>query len=209
MQGIDAIDYVNKILAGMAAPADAVQYARILADLSIKRQLIASSDDMNNRAYFPNSMDDDGTRQIEEAEQALFRLGDKGSDARKIVSLEDAGLAAIEAAGKAYISVKSGQKCPQPFNPVYTGPRVQQHPRRHTDRATGKPAPLLIDERGQHTGGTPCAQTNSPAGPSPRPCHPHLTLAAKTFSKSESSNASIRLTTYATPKFSWAWVAYS
>ncbi|MEM7198455.1 MAG: DnaB-like helicase C-terminal domain-containing protein, partial [Pseudomonadota bacterium] len=102
LQEIDAVGYVNKILESLTQAVNAVQFAQVIADLSIKRQLIAISDDISDRAYFPMDMDDNGARQIEAAEQALFQLSSAGTTVRKIVSLEDAGLAAIEAAGKAY-----------------------------------------------------------------------------------------------------------
>ncbi|MEM7196986.1 MAG: replicative DNA helicase [Pseudomonadota bacterium] len=104
LREIDATSYIARILETMTSFFDAPQYSRIVRDLATKRRLIGIGEEIVSQAYNVADLDMRASDLIEQAEAQLFALASTGDDERKSVSVLDASLQAVTAAGKAYFS---------------------------------------------------------------------------------------------------------
>ena len=68
---------------------NAFNYGRIIYDLHIRRSLVKIGYEITDEAQTKDS-DNDGNRQIENAEHSLFNLSQKGSFERRYISLGEA-----------------------------------------------------------------------------------------------------------------------
>ena len=93
--------YLGRLAANATTVINAHDYGRVIYDLSIRRQLILVGEDMVNTAY-DSAVDQPPKAQIEEAEQRLFELADKGKYGKGFDSFSSALIAAIEMANNAY-----------------------------------------------------------------------------------------------------------
>ena len=69
--------YLEQLAANVPSTAGAVDYARIVFDLSVCRGLMTIGSEMSDRAKI-STLDDPPSRQLEEAEQALYSLAETG-----------------------------------------------------------------------------------------------------------------------------------
>jgi replicative DNA helicase len=69
--------YLESLAANVPSTASAPDYARVVFDLAVRRGLIAIGGDLVERAR-DATLDDDPARQVEDAEQALYRLAESG-----------------------------------------------------------------------------------------------------------------------------------
>ncbi len=94
---VGGAQYLARLAGSAIAIINSQDYGRTIYDLAIRRQLIDIGGEIVNRAYDPD-IDDAATRQIEDAEQHLFRLAESGEQdggpQAFRVSLRDAVLAA-------------------------------------------------------------------------------------------------------------------
>jgi replicative DNA helicase len=77
LEDVGGTRYLARLLGSMVGRYNAAEYARIIRDLALRRELIAIGKEIVGRAYDPE-MESDGGDQIEEAEQRLFELADTG-----------------------------------------------------------------------------------------------------------------------------------
>lgn len=94
--------YLARLAAAATTVINAEDYARVIHDLALRRELISIGEDMVNRAYDPK-IEEPASEQIEEAEQRLFKLADEGSSEGGFVSFKESitqSIAMIDAAWK-------------------------------------------------------------------------------------------------------------
>lgn len=92
--------YLEQLAANVPSTAGAVDYARIVFDLSVCRGLMTIGSEMNERARI-STLDDPPVRQLEEAEQALYKLAETGKYGGGFKSFRSAITEAIEIANAA------------------------------------------------------------------------------------------------------------
>ena len=92
--------YLERLAANVPSTAGAVDYARIVFDLSTCRGLMSIGSEMIDRAK-SSSLDDTPARQLEEAEQALYTLAETGKYGGGFKSFRSAITEAIELANAA------------------------------------------------------------------------------------------------------------
>jgi replicative DNA helicase len=93
--------YLFRLAANATTIINAYEYGRTIYDLSVRRQLILLGEDMVNVAY-DSPVDHPPRSQIEEAEQRLYELADKGKYGKGFETFSNALLQAIEMANNAY-----------------------------------------------------------------------------------------------------------
>ena len=93
--------YLGRLAANATTIINAHDYGRTIYDLAIRRQLILIGEDLVNTAY-DSPVDNPPKEQIEEAEQRLFELADKGKYGKGFDTFSNALIAAIEMANNAY-----------------------------------------------------------------------------------------------------------
>jgi replicative DNA helicase len=93
--------YLGRLAAAATSIINAQAYGRVIYDLAVRRELIVIGGDMVNVAY-DSPVDTPPESQIEEAEQRLFDLADKGKYGSGFMSFGDATADAIEMAARAY-----------------------------------------------------------------------------------------------------------
>lgn len=69
--------YLARLAAAATTVINAEDYAKVVHDLALRRELIGIGEDMVNRAYDPK-VEEPATEQVETAEQRLFKLADEG-----------------------------------------------------------------------------------------------------------------------------------
>tara|TARA_B100000945_G_scaffold315133_1_gene313814 strand:- start:589 stop:2004 length:1416 start_codon:yes stop_codon:yes gene_type:complete len=94
-------DYLVKITKFSASSRQAYEYARLIYDLFVKRELIKISENIIDTAKL-NELDNDGQSIIEDFEKSLFDLAEKGSFSSSIVKFDEAMKLTIEMASNAY-----------------------------------------------------------------------------------------------------------
>jgi len=92
--------YLEQLAANVPSTAGAVDYARIVFDFSVCRGLMSIGSEMVERAK-GSSLDDHPGRQLEEAEQALYKLAETGKYGGGFQSFRSAITEAIELANAA------------------------------------------------------------------------------------------------------------
>jgi replicative DNA helicase len=98
---IGGAQYLARLAASVVAVVNARDYARIVHDLFLRRQLIALGSDVVNDAYAMD-VDVSANEQIEGAEQKLFDLARSGEFEGGFTQFRDALAEAIDMAEKAY-----------------------------------------------------------------------------------------------------------
>ena len=93
--------YLGRLAAAATTIINAQAYGRVIYDLAVRRELIGIGEDMVNVAY-DSPVDAPPEAQIEEAEQRLFDIADKGKYGSGFMSFGDATTEAVEMAAKAY-----------------------------------------------------------------------------------------------------------
>src|SRR5579883_2441935 len=93
--------YLGRLAAAATTIINAQVYGRIVHDLAVRRELIVVGEDLVNTAY-DSPVDVPPEAQIEQAEQRLYDLADKGKYGSGFMSFGDATADAIEMAARAY-----------------------------------------------------------------------------------------------------------
>ena len=93
--------YLNELAANVITIINAEDYARLIQELHIRRQLIGLGEDVVNDA-FKHDLENSAARQIEVAEQRLFELARTGETERGFVKLEKALVTSMHVAEEAY-----------------------------------------------------------------------------------------------------------
>lgn len=93
--------YLGRLAASATTIINAEAYGRTIYDLAVRRELIVIGQDVVNTA-FDAPVDQPPETQIEEAEQRLFDLAEKGKYGSGFMAFADATADAIEMASKAY-----------------------------------------------------------------------------------------------------------
>ena len=93
--------YLGRLAAAATTIINAAAYGRVIYDLAVRRELIVIGGDLVNVAY-DSPVEAPPETQIEEAEQRLFDLADKGKYGSGFMAFGDATLEAVEMAAKAY-----------------------------------------------------------------------------------------------------------
>ncbi len=94
-------DYLVKITKFSASSRQAYEYAKLIYDLFVKRELIKISENIIDTAKL-NELDNDGQSIIENFEKSLFDLAEKGSFSSSLVKFDEAMKLTIEMASNAY-----------------------------------------------------------------------------------------------------------
>jgi replicative DNA helicase len=100
-QNLTVPQYLGRLAANATTIINAVEYARTIYDLAIRRQLILIGEDMVNLAY-DSPIDTPPEAQIQEAETRLFSLAETGKYGQGFLSFDAALTHAIEMANNAY-----------------------------------------------------------------------------------------------------------
>ncbi|MGE0766886.1 MAG: replicative DNA helicase [Hyphomicrobiaceae bacterium] len=100
-QNLTVPQYLGRLAANATTIINAVEYARTIYDLAIRRQLILIGEDMVNVAY-DSPIDTPPEAQIQEAETRLFSLAETGKYGQGFLSFDTALTHAIEMANNAY-----------------------------------------------------------------------------------------------------------
>jgi replicative DNA helicase len=93
--------YIARLAANATTIINAYDYGRTIYDLAVRRQLILIGEDLVNTAY-DSPVDNPPKEQIEEAEQRLFEVAEKGKYGKGFDTFSNALFAAIEMANNAY-----------------------------------------------------------------------------------------------------------
>jgi len=93
--------YLGRLAANATTIINAHDYGRTIYDLSVRRQLILIGEELVNTAY-DSPIDNPPKVQIEEAEQRLYELADKGKYGKGFDPFSSALVEAIEMANNAY-----------------------------------------------------------------------------------------------------------
>jgi replicative DNA helicase len=99
--GLSVPQYLGRLAASAVSVMNAHDYGRAIYDLSVRRNLIIVGEDMVNTAY-DSPVDMPPEAQIEDAEQRLFELAEKGKYGSGFMSFHNALTDAIEMASHAY-----------------------------------------------------------------------------------------------------------
>ncbi len=99
--GLSVAQYLGRLAAHATTIINAYDYGRTIYDLSVRRNLIALGEDMVNLAY-DSPVDAPPSAQIEDAEQRLFDLAEKGKYGSGFMAFSSALRDAIEMASSAY-----------------------------------------------------------------------------------------------------------
>ena len=98
---LTVVQYLGRPAAAATTIINAPAYGRVIYDLAVRRELIVIGEDMVNVAY-DLPVDAPPETQIEEAEQRLFDIADKGKYGSGFMPFGDATADAIEMAARAY-----------------------------------------------------------------------------------------------------------
>ncbi|MEL7546012.1 MAG: replicative DNA helicase [Pseudomonadota bacterium] len=101
LTAIGGAQYLAELLDSAAFGPEVQDYARIIRDLAMRRELINIGAGVQSRALVPDR-DNDGTQQVEIAERELFALAERGSSARGFASFSDALSESIQMAEAAF-----------------------------------------------------------------------------------------------------------
>lgn len=93
--------YLTDLAASIIAIINAEDYARLIHDLFLRRQLITLGEDMVNEAY-KHDLEKPATQQIETTEQRLFELAKTGELDRGFIKLEKSLVQSLRLAEEAY-----------------------------------------------------------------------------------------------------------
>ncbi|HSM18751.1 MAG TPA: replicative DNA helicase, partial [Hyphomicrobiales bacterium] len=99
--GVSAQAYLARLAGAATTVINAADYGRAIYDLAIRRNLIMIGEDMVNTA-FDSPVDHAPQAQIEDAEQRLFELAEKGKYGSGFLNFSDALTHAVDMAAAAY-----------------------------------------------------------------------------------------------------------
>ena len=94
-------DYLVKITKFSTSSRQAIEYSKLIYDLYVKRELIKISENVIDVAKL-NNLENDGQSIIQNFEQSLFDLAEKGSFSSSLVKFDEAMKMTIEMAQVAY-----------------------------------------------------------------------------------------------------------
>ena len=98
---INIPEYLVKITKFSSSTRQAIEYAKLIYDLYVKRELIKISESIIDTAKL-NDLDNNGQKIIETSEKALYDLAEKGSFNSSLVKFDSALKMTIEMASSAY-----------------------------------------------------------------------------------------------------------
>ena len=98
---IGGATFLAELLDSAAFGPEILDYAKIIRDLAMRRELIDIGATLKSRALEPEP-DEDGDRQIELAERMLFDLAERGSSSRGFSSFSEALIEALKMAEAAF-----------------------------------------------------------------------------------------------------------
>ena len=98
---INIPEYLVKITKFSSSTRQAIEYAKLIYDLYVKRELIKISENIIDNARI-NDLDNNGQKIIETSEKALFDLAERGSFNSSLVKFDSALKLTIEMASSAY-----------------------------------------------------------------------------------------------------------
>ncbi len=98
---IGGVEYLALLLDNAPPGSTAPEYAKLILDMSMRRELIRLADEMKGEATNPDS-DENATIQINKAESKLFNLAEIGGTQSGFVSFENALVKSIEMASAAF-----------------------------------------------------------------------------------------------------------
>ena len=101
LESVGGVDYLTQLSGAGATVVNVEQYAKIVYEHAMRRDLIALGQDITNKAFIED-LDNPVSRQIEVAEQKLFDMATTGSSEREVSSIETALQAALKEAEIAY-----------------------------------------------------------------------------------------------------------
>ena len=101
LESVGGVEYLTQLAGAGATVVNVEQYARIVYEHALRRDLIALGQDITDNA-FVEDLDNPVTRQIEVAEQKLFDMATAGSSEREVTSIATALTAALAEAEIAY-----------------------------------------------------------------------------------------------------------
>ena len=93
--------YLVELLDSAAFGPEIGDYARMIRDLAVRRELISLGATIQSKALTPEA-GEDGSRQIELAERSLFDLAERGSTGRGFTSFGDAIVQSLQMAEAAF-----------------------------------------------------------------------------------------------------------
>lgn len=98
---VSAYEYAMQLTIGAVSLSNAINYARVIYDMYMRRQLIDLGRNISSTAFEAN-LDLTPDLQIEMAEKSLFNLAEKGVSKPGFISFRGALTQAIDTANKAY-----------------------------------------------------------------------------------------------------------
>jgi replicative DNA helicase len=101
LESVGGVDYLTQLSGAGATVVNVEQYAKIVYEHAMRRDLIALGQDITDKAFIED-LDNPVIRQIEIAEQKLFDMATTGSSEREVSSIETALNAALKEAEIAY-----------------------------------------------------------------------------------------------------------
>lgn len=101
LESVGGVDYLTQLAGAGATVVNVEQYARIVYDDAMRRNLIALGQDITENA-FVEDLDNPVARQIETAEQKLFDMATTGASEREVTPIATALKDALEEAQIAY-----------------------------------------------------------------------------------------------------------
>ena len=101
LETVGGVDYLTQLAGAGVTVVNVEQYARIVYDNAMRRELIALGQDITDQA-FVEDLDNPVSRQIEVAEQKLFDMATKGSAEHEVTPISVALQAALAEAEIAY-----------------------------------------------------------------------------------------------------------
>ncbi len=101
LDDIGGVEYLALLLDNAPPSTTAPEYAKLVYDMAMRREIIRLSDQMKTEAIDPAS-EDDAQAQITKAESQLFNLAELGTPQSGFVSFESALVQSIEMASAAF-----------------------------------------------------------------------------------------------------------
>ena len=98
---IGGVEYLALLLDNAPAGSTATEYAKLIFDLAMRRELIRLGDEIKHEATNPDS-EDDAQAQITNAERQLYNLAEIGGTQSGFVTFENALIKSIEMASAAF-----------------------------------------------------------------------------------------------------------
>ncbi|MEL6324634.1 MAG: replicative DNA helicase, partial [Pseudomonadota bacterium] len=98
---IGGATYLADLLDSAAFGPEISDYAQMIRDLAVRRELVSLGSSMQSRALTPE-LGEDGSKQIELAEKSLFDLAERGSTGRGLSAFHDAIAESLEMAEAAF-----------------------------------------------------------------------------------------------------------